>query len=180
MKLAKRTKRLTLKVMGPEDFELWAEFQAELRPNAEVGRAAFKSALKREMDQAKRDLRWEIKIFERESRRMIGFIDIKTVNRDPYQVCDVGYVILESARGNGYASEATAMLIPEIFKKLKFHRLEFAIEPQNKASIRVAKSLGLHKEGLRKHYWPTNYPKPSKEWSDQVIYVATPELFRIS
>ena len=105
-------------------------------------------------------------------------MDIKTVNRDPYQICDVGYFILEEFRGRGFATEATRALIPKIFKQLKFHRLEFAIEADNAASLKVAKALKLHDEGVRKHYWPTNYPKKSKVWSDQHIFVATPELFR--
>ena len=164
--------------MGPGDFEEWSLFQRSLRSKVKTDRAAFRSALKSESNQAKRDRRWEIKIFDRDSGRMIGFIDIKTVNRDPYQVCDVGYVIAEEFRERGYASEATRAMIPEIFKALDFHRLEFAIEPENKASLRVAKAVGLTREGTRKHYWPTSYPKPSKRWSDQSIYATTPELFR--
>lgn len=173
-----KTKRLSLRAMKFDDFDEWCRYKRTVDPSALVDKKAFKTSLKREADQRFGERRWEIKIFERATRRMIGFVDVKTVNRDPYQICDVGYFILESFRGNGFAAEATAALIPKIFRQLNFHRLEFAIEHENKASLKVAKAIRLHYEGVRKHYWPTNYPKKSKVWSDQKIYVATPELFQ--
>lgn len=173
-----RTKRLVLRVMDESDFIAWAEFHKNLNRGQTPTKKDFTQALRREARQAREDVRWELKIFDKKTSRMIGFIDVKTVNRDPYQVCDVGYVIVESSRGHRYAAEAVRAAIPLIFRALKFHRLEFAIEPENKASLRVARQLRLHSEGVRKHYWPTNYPKPSKIWADQIIFVITPELLK--
>lgn len=173
-----RTERLTLRSTGNGDFEELRSLRKETHPGTEFKKSDFKKHLKHEASQKTRDVRWEVKIFDRTSGRLVGFVDIKTVNREPYQVCDVGYFILEEFRGRGFAKEATRTLIPKIFKQLKFHRLEFAIEADNVASLKVVQALKLHDEGVRKHYWPTNYPKKSKVWSDQHIYVATPELFR--
>jgi len=175
---ATRTPRLNLRMINSGDFEEWRLLKSEIEPKVRFDKSDFKKHLKREALQRAADIRGEVGIFDRVSGRLMGFVDIKTVNRSPYQVCDVGYLLLKEFRGHGFATEATKALIPKIFRQLKFHRLEFAIEAENIASLKVAKALGLYDEGVRKHYWPTNYPKKSKVWSDQQIYVATPELFR--
>jgi RimJ/RimL family protein N-acetyltransferase len=48
--------------------------------------------------------------------------------------------------------------------------LEAAINLDNKASIRLAKSIGMKREGIKKRYW-FEYEK----WTDHLIYVANPE-----
>lgn len=112
LKFSKRTPRLELRVMTSRDFAAWLEYKTSdeisfgQKPKAATLKE-FKAALKREKRQAQNDTRWELKIFERRSKKMIGFIDIKTIVREPYQVCDVGYLLVPAARGCGYASEAT-------------------------------------------------------------------------
>ena len=53
---------------------------------------------------------------------------------------------------------------------LKLNRLEAAINLDNKKSIRMAKAIGMRKEGIKKRYW-FEYGK----WVDHLIYVANPE-----
>lgn len=103
----------------------------------------------------------------------MGFMDIKPISRFPHKMADFGYFITNSYRGNGYANEAIRKLVSASFKDLNLQRLEAVIDLDNKASIAVAKKCGLYQEGIRKHYWFQN-----GRWEDQMIFVATPELFK--
>lgn len=54
------------------------------------------------------------------------------------------------------------------FKDLNIHRIEAGIEPKNKRSLALAKSVGLRREGLSKRRLFLN-----SEWLDMNIYAMT-------
>lgn len=56
------------------------------------------------------------------------------------------------------------------FKALKLHRVEAGIEPQNKRSLSLAKSIGMRREGLSKRRLFLD-----KKWLDMAIYAITAE-----
>ena len=56
------------------------------------------------------------------------------------------------------------------FNELKLHRVEAGIEPSNKRSIALVKSLGLRREGLSKRRLFLN-----DQWLDMSIYALTKE-----
>jgi RimJ/RimL family protein N-acetyltransferase len=111
-------------------------------------------------------------VFLRRTGELVGFLDVKPISRYPHKMADVGYFVINSYRGRGYAKEALRRLIFSVFKDLDLHRLEAVIDLDNKTSIAVAKSSGLYRECIRKHFWFQN-----GRWEDQVVFIATPELF---
>lgn len=111
-------------------------------------------------------------MFLRETGEFIGWIDVSRIARGEHQIANLGWFTMNRHRGNGYAKEAVTKLISAAFGDLGFHRLEAAIHPRNKASIKMAKSLGLHSEGLKKFYL-----KHNGTWQDHAVFITTPELF---
>jgi RimJ/RimL family protein N-acetyltransferase len=59
---------------------------------------------------------------------------------------EVGYRLARLYWGHGYATEAVAAIQEYAFKILCLPRLIAMIDPQNKASIRVAEKVGMHFE----------------------------------
>lgn len=53
-----------------------------------------------------------------------------------------------------------------MFGPLRLHRLEVAIRPENRNSLRVVEKLGLRREGLREAYMHVD-----GAWRDHVVYV---------
>ena len=111
-------------------------------------------------------------MFLRDTGEFVGWIDISTIARGEHQIANLGWFTMNQYRRNGYAKEAVTKLISVAFHELHFHRLEASIHPRNKQSIKMAKSLGLHREGIKKFYLRHN-----DIWSDYVVYITTPELF---
>lgn len=178
------TQRLVIRPLDFKDYNTWLESQNKTLPpfdKFDTGplapekrtRATFLKAVREQRRQSKKDSRYVWNIFLKRSGELVGFIDVKPISRIPHQLADIGYFITNCYRGNGYAKEALRKVIPMIFKDLELHRLEAVIDLDNKPSIRLAKSCGMYREGVRKHYWFQN-----GRWEDQMIFVATPELFK--
>jgi ribosomal-protein-alanine N-acetyltransferase len=73
----------------------------------------------------------------------------------------LGYFIFEEYAGKGYMTEGIRLVIKHAFNRLKLHRLEANIQPDNQDSLKLAKRLGFTKEG----YSP-RYLKIAGRWRD--------------
>ena len=62
---------------------------------------------------------------------------------------------------NWVSSSGVLQVIAFAFKKLKLHRLEANIQPENKASIALAKACGFKKEGFS-----PKFIKKGGQWKD--------------
>ena len=60
----------------------------------------------------------------------------------------LGWILIPNARRHGYMEEAVRVVLGHCFGVLDTHRVEAEIEPENKASIRLAERLGFQREGL--------------------------------
>ena len=79
--------------------------------------------------------------------RVIGAIGLWTRDVDLGRAA-LGYWIVGSARGSGYAAKALAALAGWAFDVLAVPRLELYIEPGNRASTSTALRAGFTNEGL--------------------------------
>jgi ribosomal-protein-alanine N-acetyltransferase len=66
---------------------------------------------------------------------------------------EVGYVLLPSEWGHGYASEAVSALLDWGFDRLELHRVEADIDPRNVHSARLLERLGFSLEGHLRERW---------------------------
>jgi len=178
-----RTRRLILRPFILSDFSKWKKaheiaapaqdkFDLNPLPAERCTKYEFKELLMRQRRNEKADRLYVWNVFLRKTGAYIGRIDIATIIREPYEMANLGYYIINIYCGKGYAKEALKKLIPAGLHDLKFHRLEAIIDTDNFVSIKVAKKVGLYREGIKKHYWFQN-----KRWEDQVAFIATPELF---
>lgn len=77
-----------------------------------------------------------------------------------------GYWVDQALAGRGIAPAALALAADHMFGPLRLHRLEVAIRPENRNSLRVVEKLGLRREGLREAYMHVD-----GAWRDHVVYV---------
>ena len=65
-----------------------------------------------------------------------------------YHLCNLGYWVRSSRRGQGIAGRAARMAARYAFEKVGLARVEIVIALANRASIRVAEKVGAHYEGV--------------------------------
>ena len=178
------TKRLEIRPLALTDYQRWFDsndlakppvdkFDWKPVPKEKRTRAFFRKSVLRHRRLAKSDGTYIWNIFLRKTGEVIGHLDISTIAREPYQMANLGYFLINSYRGEGYAKEAVEKIISVAFRDFKFHRLEAVIDVDNRASIRFAKKCGLHREGIKKHYWFQH-----GHWADQMVFIVTPELWK--
>lgn len=82
-----------------------------------------------------------------QDREAIGWISLRVNDRTP-RVGEVGYSLLQSARGKGYASEALRAVIDEAFLLAELDEVQACIVPENAASRKVLDRTGFREERL--------------------------------
>ncbi|MEK2690859.1 GNAT family N-acetyltransferase [Bdellovibrio sp. GT3] len=109
-------------------------------------------------------------LFEKKSGLLVGAIDIDVLVRGSHEFANFGYAIYNRHWGRSYGQEAAKAGLKIGFKYLKLNRLEAAINLDNRKSVRLAKAIGMRKEGIKRRYWFEH-----GKWTDHLIYVANPE-----
>ncbi len=95
---------------------------------------------------------------------LVGAVGIAMDPRRPH-ICEIGYFLDERHWGKGIATEAVKQAEKIAFEDLGLVRVEIRLEPENKASERVAIKCGYTKDGLiRKNY------KRDGEYRDCLLY----------
>jgi RimJ/RimL family protein N-acetyltransferase len=77
----------------------------------------------------------------------VGWISLRVNDRTP-RIGEVGYSLLQAARGHGYASEALGMVIDETFSTAELDEIQACIVPENAASRAVLDRTGFREERL--------------------------------
>lgn len=78
---------------------------------------------------------------ERATGRLIGFSGLKY--EPDLGETDIGYRFVEDAWGKGYATEAATASLRDGRERLKLQRIVGVVVPENVASVRVLKKIGL-------------------------------------
>ena len=76
----------------------------------------------------------------------IRVTDVHPINKH----CSFGILLNSKFRNNGYAKEASQLIIQHIFMNLNVHRIELFVAVNNKAAIRLYETLGFIKEGYKR------------------------------
>jgi ribosomal-protein-alanine N-acetyltransferase len=85
-------------------------------------------------------------------RHAAGTVNINSIIRGRYQGASLGYAAFAPSAGQGYMTEGLTIALQHAFTDLRLHRLEANIQPANKASLALARRLGLRYEGLSHAY----------------------------
>jgi len=78
----------------------------------------------------------------RESGEAIGWISLR-INERTSEVGEIGYSLVEGARGRGYATEAVAAVLDETFVQTGLNELQACCVPDNAASRLVLDRTGF-------------------------------------
>jgi len=94
---------------------------------------------------AKDGLRWSAELSE--SKTFIGAGGLYRWNREA-NYAELGFDIVPSYSGNGYATELAQTIIEFGWDTMKLNRIEAFVIVGNHASVRILTKLGFRKEGL--------------------------------
>lgn len=78
---------------------------------------------------------------------------------------EIGWTLLPSSQGKGYATEAATVLLDFCFDELGLHRVFAELDPRNTASVALCERLGMRHEG---HFVEDMFLKG--EWADTGRY----------
>lgn len=108
------------------------------------------------LDETRRAMRWHLTC--RPSQYAIWAVEVKG-SRKPVGMLnyfrrdvrerrvEVGWLIAADQQGKGYMTEASRALLRYLIDRLRVHRIEALIRPENKPSAALAKRLGFRLEG---------------------------------
>lgn len=88
----------------------------------------------------------------RESGAVVGAIHLNHIIPGALQGAFLGYYAFAPHAGQGLMREGMLLVLKHAFQKLKLHRLEANIQPENHVSIRLARSCGFVREGFSRRY----------------------------
>lgn len=180
-KLIIKTNRLELRPFKTSDYDSWVRqsngrrkkqnrFDRRPTPKHLLGRKYYNAWLKKMNRLAEIDCLYTFGIFEKKSGDCVGTVNFTIISRLKLQFANTGYEVSNQYWGNGYAVEALKALTGPVMRILKLHRIEAGIEPDNTSSIKVAKRVGMNREGIRK-----KYIFDGKRWIDLVYFMITAE-----
>ncbi len=178
--LIRKTQRLVIRPLQAKDYKAWKEANLQMskpqntwdfgpRLPETLNRANYNNILRTQAKNRKQDYIYDLAVFNKKGQ-FIGAVSLMEVSRSISQTCFLGYRIFNRHWGQGYANEAVKAIIDIGFKDLKLHRIEAGIEPNNRRSLNLAKSLKMRREGVKKRALFLR-----NKWVDLVMYSLTCE-----
>lgn len=178
--LFRKTKRLHIRPLRFEDFRVWREAQLRMSPSkncwdlgpkppAEITKENFKKILAGQKERRQKGTYYDFGVFDTKGN-LVGGVSLMEVSRGVSQTAFLGYRVFNNCWRRGYGKEAVRAMIDIGFKDLRLHRIEAGIEPGNIRSIRLAKSLKMRREGIKKRAIFLR-----NQWVDLIMYTLTTE-----
>ena len=87
-----------------------------------------------------------------EDQRIIGVCNLSQICRGNLQQAFLGYWVGAAFSGRGYMTDALRLVLRYAFEKLKLHRIEANIQPENGNSKRLVTRVGFRLEGFSPRY----------------------------
>ena len=104
----------------------------------------------------------------RASGELVGVVNLSEIVRGNFHSAYLGYYAFAPHHGQGLMAEGLRRVIRDAFERLKLHRLEANVQPGNRASRVLVRSLGFRREG----YSP-RYLKIAGRWRDHERWAIT-------
>lgn len=159
-----RTKRLTLRQIGPEE----TQRLFYLRANKMVSRFIAREVMKEEKEASeilsvvktayenKTGITWAG--FLRDNKEMIGACAIRNIDHIHHSA-ELGGEMIPEYWGKNLALEAVQAVVSFGLQKLNLHRIEASVFPENRAAIFLMEAIGFKKEGhfKEKVFFRDNY-----------------------
>lgn len=177
-----QTKRLIIRPVQKSDFSSFEksklnsknkmnEWDFDLKNyNHEKAKKNWNPMVQKIKENRENDIAYQFGIFRKNDNAYLGYVGFGPILRDNYQTGSLGYTLINSYWGQGYAKEAIKATMLFGFKKLNLHRIQAEIEPNNRRSIILARSLKMRRECISKKRILIN-----GIWKDVVVFVMTSE-----
>ena len=173
---AECTARLVIRPLKKDDYQNWLnEFEERLPSQnyhdqgkldmSECTQEWFYHLVDKHQELAHTDNEYIFGVFSKTDGTHLGMIDFSTLARDDFQWGRIGYTIHNQYWQNGYGKEAVNAALTLAFQQLNFHRIEAHINVDNTPSMKLAESVGMELECIRKGFIYEN-----GEWTDHFIY----------
>jgi GrpB-like predicted nucleotidyltransferase (UPF0157 family)/RimJ/RimL family protein N-acetyltransferase len=107
-----------------------------------------------------------------EEENIFGVFNVSEIVHGLFQNAYLGFYAVADFSGKGYMSAGLKLVLAEIFNKLKLHRIEANIQPDNVQSIQLIKKNGFRYEGFSPRYL-----KIDNEWRGHEHWAMTYEDF---
>ncbi len=88
----------------------------------------------------------------REDHAIVGVINVNEIIRGCAQSAFLGWYAIAPYAGQGYMTEGLHRVLQNVFGRIRLHRLEANIQPDNVRSIALAQRCGFSKEGFSRDY----------------------------
>lgn len=108
-----------------------------------------------------------------EDGAIVGYFGLGEIVRGLFANAYLGYHAFEPFAGLGYMREGMELVLRYAFGELRLHRLQAAIQPDNRRSIALARAAGFRREGIAKRYL-----KIGGRWRDHELWAITVEDVR--
>ena len=112
-------------------------------------------------------------VIRRDTNALAGVINVSEIVRGNFQSAYLGYYAFAPHAGQGLMTEGLTQVVDEAFSRLRLHRLEANIQPDNLASIHLVKRLGFRLEGVSPRYL-----KIAGHWRDHERWAVIAEDWR--
>ncbi|MGI5471699.1 GNAT family N-acetyltransferase [Streptomyces sp. CA-132043] len=87
-------------------------------------------------------------ICELDGGGIAGYLTVNNIVHGAFRCGAAGYGAFAHAAGRGLMSEGLQLVLRYVFGRLGLHRIEVNVQPENTASIALARRNGFRKEGL--------------------------------
>lgn len=112
-------------------------------------------------------------ICRKQDDAIVGAINLSQIFMAGFKSAYMGYRVGAPFAGQGYMTLGMDLVLRYAFNKMKLHRLEANVQPENKPSIALVKRSGFTKEGFSRRYL-----KISGKWRDHERWAILAEDWR--
>lgn len=101
---------------------------------------------------------------------IVGCVSITEIVRGPFQSAYLSYYAFAPHQGRGFMKQGLAEVVERAFTTHGLHRLEANVQPANRASRSLVRSLGFRREGFSPRYL-----RIGGQWRDHERWAITAE-----
>lgn len=179
--LTRQTSRLEVRPLARRDYRAWlhahrtmappqSAFDSGPIPEEKQTYKGFRAQLKKERGLREADRFYSFGVFLRDTGELVASTNLLVLFRVDLQTAFIGWGTYNPYWRRGYGRESVEATIRIAFEGLDLHRVEAGIEPRNRASVGLAKAVGMRREGIQKRYLHSD-----EKWVDLVAYAMVAE-----